>query len=205
MSVLIRVYPRLSLFWTSLLGEGRKNRGWTRIQLVVLGVGDKPMTPYDLHAQQDSEALPKFRIWTSKSLRFGLNSQRAARPKVFRGPISRPGVQSMTTANPLPHNQPVRWAIRAARIRNEIHPSRRQSSRRRRAPGGSPGPDRNHRRRRRRYREPPTDLPCRRSSPDLDLNPGLIREGLLHWRDHLLRERHGVRLRMNKSRYASRN
>jgi len=39
----------------------------------------------------------------------------------------------------------------------------------------------------------------------LDLNPGYIREGLLHWRDHRLRERHGVRLRMNKSRYASRN
>ncbi len=38
----------------------------------------------------------------------------------------------------------------------------------------------------------------------LDLNPGYIREGLLHWRDHRLRERHGVRLRMNKSRYASR-
>ena len=36
----------------------------------------------------------------------------------------------------------------------------------------------------------------------LDLNPGYIREGLLHWRDHRLRERHGVRLRMNKSRYA---
>jgi hypothetical protein len=39
----------------------------------------------------------------------------------------------------------------------------------------------------------------------LDLNPGCIREGLLHWRDHRLRERHGVRLRMNKCRYASRN
>ncbi len=39
----------------------------------------------------------------------------------------------------------------------------------------------------------------------LDLNPGNIREGLLHWRDHRLRERHEVRLRMNKSRYASRN
>ena len=39
----------------------------------------------------------------------------------------------------------------------------------------------------------------------LDLNPRYIREGLLHWRDHRLRERHGVRLRMNKSRYASRN
>jgi len=31
----------------------------------------------------------------------------------------------------------------------------------------------------------------------LDLNAGYIREGLLHWRDHRLRERHGVRLRMN--------
>ncbi len=39
----------------------------------------------------------------------------------------------------------------------------------------------------------------------LDLNPGYIREGLLHWRNHLLRKRHEVRLRMNKSRYASRN
>lgn len=39
----------------------------------------------------------------------------------------------------------------------------------------------------------------------LDLNPGYIREGLLHWRDHLRREGHEVRLRMNKSRYASRN
>ena len=39
----------------------------------------------------------------------------------------------------------------------------------------------------------------------LDLNPGYIREGLLRWQYHRLRERHGVRLRMNKSRYASRN
>ncbi len=39
----------------------------------------------------------------------------------------------------------------------------------------------------------------------LDLNPGNIREGLLHWRDHLLRERHEIRLRINKNRYASRN
>ncbi len=39
----------------------------------------------------------------------------------------------------------------------------------------------------------------------LDLNPRYIRDGLLHWRDHRLRERHGVRLRMNKCRYASRN
>ncbi len=31
----------------------------------------------------------------------------------------------------------------------------------------------------------------------LDLNPGYIREGLLHWRDHRLRERRGIRLRMN--------
>jgi len=39
----------------------------------------------------------------------------------------------------------------------------------------------------------------------LDLHPGDIREGLLHWRDQRLRERHGVRCRMNKSRYATRN
>ena len=39
----------------------------------------------------------------------------------------------------------------------------------------------------------------------LDLNPGYIREGLLHWQDHWLREQHRVRLGMNKSRYASRN
>ncbi len=39
----------------------------------------------------------------------------------------------------------------------------------------------------------------------LDLNTGYIREGLLHWRDHRIRKRHEVRLRMNKSRYASRN
>jgi len=39
----------------------------------------------------------------------------------------------------------------------------------------------------------------------LDLNPGYIREGLLHWWDHRLRERDRVRLRVNKSRYASRN
>ncbi len=39
----------------------------------------------------------------------------------------------------------------------------------------------------------------------LGLNPGYVREGLLRWRGHRLRERHGVRLRMNKSRYASRN
>jgi len=38
----------------------------------------------------------------------------------------------------------------------------------------------------------------------LDLNPGYIREGLLRWRDHGLRERDRDRLRMNKSRYASR-
>jgi len=31
----------------------------------------------------------------------------------------------------------------------------------------------------------------------LDLNPRYIREGLLHWRDHRLRERRGIRLRMN--------
>ncbi len=34
----------------------------------------------------------------------------------------------------------------------------------------------------------------------LDLDPGYIREGLLHWRDHRLRERDQVRHRMNKSR-----
>jgi len=34
----------------------------------------------------------------------------------------------------------------------------------------------------------------------LDLNSGYIREGLLHWRDHRLRERDQVRHRMNKSR-----
>ncbi len=39
----------------------------------------------------------------------------------------------------------------------------------------------------------------------LGLNPGYIREGLLRWRYHRLRERHGVRLRVNESRYASRN
>jgi len=39
----------------------------------------------------------------------------------------------------------------------------------------------------------------------LDLNPRYIREGLLHWRYLRLRERDRVRLRMNKSRYASRN
>ncbi len=39
----------------------------------------------------------------------------------------------------------------------------------------------------------------------LDLNPRYIREGLLHWRDHRIRERYGFRLRMDKSRYASRN
>ncbi len=38
----------------------------------------------------------------------------------------------------------------------------------------------------------------------IDLNPRYIREGLLHWWDHR-RERHGVRLRMNKCRYAFRN
>ncbi len=38
----------------------------------------------------------------------------------------------------------------------------------------------------------------------LDLNPGYIREGLLHWQDHRLRERDRV-LRVNRSRNASRN
>jgi len=37
----------------------------------------------------------------------------------------------------------------------------------------------------------------------LGLNPGYIREGLLHWRDHRLRERD--RIRIDKSRFASRN
>ncbi len=40
---------------------------------------------------------------------------------------------------------------------------------------------------------------------NLGLNPGYIREGLLHWRSHRLRERDQVRHRMNKSRYASIN
>ena len=39
----------------------------------------------------------------------------------------------------------------------------------------------------------------------LDLNPGCIREGLLHWKDQRLRKRHGFRLRTNQRRYASRN
>ena len=39
----------------------------------------------------------------------------------------------------------------------------------------------------------------------LDLNPGCIREELLRWRSHRLRERDQVGHRMNKSRYASRN
>ena len=39
----------------------------------------------------------------------------------------------------------------------------------------------------------------------LGLNPGYIREGLLRWRYHRLRERDQVRHRMNKSKYASRN
>ncbi len=39
----------------------------------------------------------------------------------------------------------------------------------------------------------------------LGLNPGYIREGLLRCRYHRLRERDRVRLRVNKSRYASRN
>ncbi len=37
----------------------------------------------------------------------------------------------------------------------------------------------------------------------LGLNPGYIREGLLHWRDHRLRERD--RIRIDRSRFASRN
>ncbi len=39
----------------------------------------------------------------------------------------------------------------------------------------------------------------------LGLNPGYIREGLLRWRHLRLSERDGVRLRVNQSRYASRN
>ncbi len=35
----------------------------------------------------------------------------------------------------------------------------------------------------------------------LDLNPDYIRKGLLHWRYHRLRERHRVRLRINKIRH----
>jgi len=37
----------------------------------------------------------------------------------------------------------------------------------------------------------------------LELNPGYIREGLLHWRDHRLREQD--RIRIDRSRFASRN
>jgi len=39
----------------------------------------------------------------------------------------------------------------------------------------------------------------------LGLNPGYIREGLLRWRHHRLRERDQVRLGVNRSRCASRN
>ena len=39
----------------------------------------------------------------------------------------------------------------------------------------------------------------------LDLNPGYIREGLLHWRDHRLSERDRDRIRIDRSRFASRN
>jgi len=39
----------------------------------------------------------------------------------------------------------------------------------------------------------------------LDLNPGYIREGLLHWRDHRLREGDRDRIRIDRSRFASRN
>jgi len=39
----------------------------------------------------------------------------------------------------------------------------------------------------------------------LNLNPDYIRKGLLHWRYHRLSERDRVRLRVNESRYASRN
>ncbi len=37
----------------------------------------------------------------------------------------------------------------------------------------------------------------------LDLNPGYIREGLLHWRDHRLRVQD--RIRIDRSRFASRH
>ena len=39
----------------------------------------------------------------------------------------------------------------------------------------------------------------------LDLDPGYIREGLLHWRYHRLREPDRVRLGVTRSGYASRN
>jgi len=39
----------------------------------------------------------------------------------------------------------------------------------------------------------------------LDLNPGYIREGLLHWQDQRLRERDRDRIRIDRSRFASRN
>ncbi len=39
----------------------------------------------------------------------------------------------------------------------------------------------------------------------LDLNPGYIREGLLHWRDHRLKEGDRDRIRIDRSRFASRN
>lgn len=37
----------------------------------------------------------------------------------------------------------------------------------------------------------------------LDLDPGYIREGLLRWRSHRCRERHRIRSRVDKKRYAS--
>jgi len=39
----------------------------------------------------------------------------------------------------------------------------------------------------------------------LGLNPGYIREGLLRWQQFRFRERDRVRLRVNRSRYTSRN
>jgi len=39
----------------------------------------------------------------------------------------------------------------------------------------------------------------------LDLNPGYIREGLLHWRDHRLSEQDRDRIRIDRSRFASSN
>jgi len=39
----------------------------------------------------------------------------------------------------------------------------------------------------------------------LDLNPGYVREGLLHWQDHRLSERDRDRIRIDRNRFASRN
>ena len=48
-------------------------------------------------------------------------------------------------------------------------------------------------------------LPFDNVCETLGLNPDYIREGLLRWRHFRLRERDRVRLRVNRSRYASRN